>query len=186
MKHFLILIVAVVLAGCSDSSDGFVQEALPGTNESTTPGVPDPVISEPINSRFVGNIKASASGAGQSATYDFDSFFEYREKAGGKLIGYSRMNDKLQEGKLIVDYWSEGQRTNANVVLYLNFNPACSNLKLAGKLDAQGSIIFPKTTQKLGCGLFVSLSVTTDAAVLTQGKTEWDFWPYIENHFATR
>jgi hypothetical protein len=185
MKLFVMAAIAFGLSGCSQSGEDFVQESLPVTDPGTVqPG--DPVITELINSRFVGKINAAATGAGQSAKYDFDSTFEFREKQAGKLIGYSRMYDKLQDGKLIVDYWATGQRTDANMVIYLSFNPACSDLKLAGKLDAGGNITFPKTTQKLGCGLFVSLSVTTDATVFSQKKTEWDFWPYIEDHFAAR
>ena len=190
MKLVLALTLALCLAGCASSGDEFVQEALPTTNPTTgqpqTP-TPDPVITEPINSRYEGILKASATGAGQNVAYDYDSIFEYREKEAGRLIGYSQMRDRQQSGKLIIDYWSSGQRTDANIVLNLNFNPACPDVKLAGKLDAAGNISFPKTTQKLRCGIFVVITLVTEATVFTnKGAHAFPYWEAIEKHFASK
>jgi hypothetical protein len=147
---------------------------------------PAPNPTDLIDARFVGTINAAASGAGQSTSYSFDSVLEFREKQAGRLVGYARMWDKLQNGKLIVDYWANGQRNTDDMTLFLNFNPACSDMKLVGKLDSQGNFRVPKTTQKLGCGFLVSISLTTDATILTRkSKTVWEFWPMIENHFGT-
>jgi hypothetical protein len=190
MKWVLALTMAFVLSGCASSGDDFVQEGLPNTNPNTgqtqTPP-PDPVVTDLIDSRYVGNIKLAASGGGQNFTFDFDSVLEYREKQAGKLIGYSRMWDKLQDGKLIIDYWSDGQRTNADMTLSVQFNPACPNVKLVGKLDAAGNITFPKTTQKLRCGIFVTATVISEATVLTrESKTSWPWWDNIEKYYAPK
>ena len=109
------LTLALCLAGCASSGDEFVQEALPNPNtgQTQTPP-PDPVITDLVDSRYVGNIKRAASGGGQNFTFDFDSVLEYREKQAGQLIGYSRMWDKLQNGKLIIDYWSDGTQKCRN------------------------------------------------------------------------
>jgi threonine aldolase len=192
MKLVLVLTTVLCLAGCASSGDEFVQEALPNANTNPITGQPqppqpDPVITEPIDSSYLGIIKASATGAGQNISYDYDGRFEYREKQAGNLIGYSRMWDRQQNGKLIIDYWSTGQRTDANMIINLNLNPACPDVKLAGKLDAKGNIIFPKTTQKLRCGIFVTITLITEATIFTkQSATAWDFWDYIENHFASK
>jgi hypothetical protein len=187
MKWVLALTMAFILSGCA-SGDEFVQEALPNTSagQTQTPP-PDPVITEPINSRYVGIIKAAATGAGQNISYDYDGVFEYREKAAGRLIGYSRMWDRQQNGKLIIDYYATGQRTDANMALYLQFNPACPDVKLAGKLDAAGNINFPKTTQKLRCGIFVTITLVTEAMVFTrESATTWPWWPGLEQYFAPK
>jgi hypothetical protein len=190
MKLVLALTMVFVLSGCASSGDDFVQEALPTTTTSTgqtQPPPPDPVIVDPINSRYVGIIKAAATGAGQNITYDYDGIFEYREKAAGRLIGYSRMWDRQQNGKLIIDYYATGQRTDANMVLNLQFNPACPDVKLAGKLDAAGNITFPKTTQKLRCGIFVTVTLVTEAMVFTkESATVWPWWPQLETYFAAK
>ena len=184
MKRFIALTLLLFISACAQSGDGLVQEPIPDPNPK-----PDPIITTPIDSRFVGQIKAAATGAGQNATYDFDSILEFREKQGGKWIGYSKLWDKLQQGtdgkpKLIVDYWAQGQRNNADVQVLLNLNPSCADLKLKGKLDAEGNLSLPKTTQRIGCGIFVSISVVTEATVLTrQGATSWTWWPKIEAYF---
>jgi hypothetical protein len=186
MKWVLALTMAFILSGCA-SGDEFVQEALPNTNTNQNQTPPDPVITEPINSRYEGILEAAATGAGQNISYDYDSIFEYREKESGRLIGYSQMRDRQQNGKLIIDYWSNGQRTDANMVLYLNFNPACPDVKLAGKLDALGNIVFPKTTQKLRCGIFVTITLVTEATVFTnKGAQAFPYWDAIEKHFALK
>jgi hypothetical protein len=147
---------------------------------------PAPNPSDLIDARFVGSINAAASGAGQNASYSFDSILEFREKQAGRLVGYARMWDKLQAGKLIVDYWATGQRNGGDMTVYLNFNPACTDMKLVGKFDAAGNFRIPKTTQRLGCGFWVSVSMVTEATILTRpSKTAWPFWPEIESHFGT-
>jgi hypothetical protein len=181
MKRIVALTVVMVFSACTQTGSGVDQL-----------GTPDPVITTPINSRFVGKILASASGAGQNATYDFDSILEFREKQVGKLIGYSKMWDNLQKGadgksKLIVDYWAQGQRSNADVELLISLNPSCADLKLKGKLDESGNLSFPKTVQRLGCGFFVSINVTTEATVLArEGDPKWTWWPKIEAYFASK
>ena len=163
----------------------------PTPNPAPTPNptpVPQPAPNptDGIDARFVGSINAAASGAGQNASYSFDSILEFREKQAGRLVGYAQMRDNLQGGKLIVDYWATGQRNGGDMTLNLNFNPACSDMRLVGKLDSAGNFRIPKTTQKLGCGFLVSISMVTEATILTrQSKTVWPFWPAIESHFGT-
>ena len=184
MKRLVTLMVALTVSACAQSGDGIVQD--PPANPDPNPQ-PDPVITTPINSRLVGKLHATATGAGQDAKYEFDSIFEFREKQAGKLIGYSQMRDKLQNGKLVVDYWAQGQRNNADVQLSISLNTACGDMKLKGKLDLLGNISFPKTTQKLGCGFLVSISVITEATVLTRdGEANRFSWKAIEAHFAPK
>ena len=181
MKRFIALTLLLFISACAQSGDGLVQEPIPDPNPK-----PDPIITTPIDSRFVGKINANATGSGQNLTYDFDSVLEFREKQAGRLVGYAQMRDKLQGGKLIVDYWATGQRNGGDMTLNLNFNPACSDMRLVGKLDSAGNFRIPKTTQKLGCGFLVSISMVTEATILTrQSKTVWPFWPAIESHFGT-
>jgi hypothetical protein len=187
MKRIVALTVVMLVSACTQTGNGVVQQGTPNPDPK-----PDPVITTPINSRFVGKINASASGVGQNATYDFDSILEFREKQAGKLIGYSKMWDNLQKGAdgkptLIVDYWAQGQRSNGDVELAISLNPSCGDMKLKGKLDESGNLSFPKITQRLGCGFFVSINVTTEATVLTrEGDPTWTWWPKIEAHFAPK
>jgi hypothetical protein len=187
MKRIVALTVVMLVSACTQTGNGVIQQGTPNPDPK-----PDPVITTPINSRFVGQINAAATGAGQNATYDFESILEFREKQAGKLIGYSRMWDKLQVGndgkpKLIVDYWAQGQRSNTDVELSISLNSSCADMKLKGKLDESGNITFPKIVQKLGCGFFVSISVTTDATTLTrESEPVWAHWNKIEEHFAPK
>jgi hypothetical protein len=177
MKRLVALTVVLMFSACAQSGN-------PDPNPEPNP---DPIITTPINSRFVGKVSASATGAGQDAAYEFDSIFEFREKTAGRLIGYSQMRDKLQNGKLIVDYWAQGQRSNADVTLYLSLNSSCDDLKLQGKLDLSGNITFPKIVQRLGCGFFASISVTTEATMMTrQGDPAWPWWKKVEDHFTSK
>lgn len=187
MKRIVVLSMILLGSAYTQAGKGVVQQGTPD---------PEPVvvtpITTPINSRFVGQITAAASGVGQNAKYDFDSILEFREKQAGKLIGYSKMWDKLQMGKdgkpkLIVDYWAQGQRSNADVEFSISLNPACADMKLKGKLDESGNISFPKTVQQIGCGFFFSISVTTDATTLTrESEPVWAHWNKIEEHFAPK
>jgi hypothetical protein len=187
MKRIVALTVVMMFSACTQTGNGVVQQGTPNPDPK-----PDPVITTPINSRFVGKINAAATGAGQNATYDFDSILEFREKQTGQLIGYSMMWDKLQLGdngkpKLIVDYWAQGQRSNADVELSISLNSSCADMKLKGKMDESGNLSFPKIVQKLGCGFFVSINVTTEATVLTRkSDTAWAWWNKIEAHFAPK
>jgi hypothetical protein len=175
----LVFLPLVALMTACAGSD-FVAEGLPN------PG-PDPVNVAAIDSRFVGRIAAVTTGGGQDATYDLDTVAEFRERGAGMLIGYVRMWDDLQNHKLIVNYWAQGQRTNADVTISMRFNSACSDFKLVGKLDAAGNASFPRTTQRLTCGLILSLKVVTEATVLSkQGGRVWPFWDQIEDHFAVK
>ena len=177
MKRLLFLVFALLTA-CGGSD--FVSEGLPNPQS-------DPVNVSGIDSRFVGRIAAVTSGGGQDARYDLNTLAEFRERGAGMLIGYVQMWDDLQNRKLIVSDWAQGQRTNADVTISVRFNPSCSDFKLVGKLDAAGSPHFPRTTQRLTCGVFLSLQVTTEATVLSrQGERRWPFWDQIEDHFATK
>jgi hypothetical protein len=195
MKLAVIFLLALSLSGCAQSGDDFITEAPPGTNSGTdVPAAADPADPGPaglIDSRFIGRINVSAAGAGQNLEYDFDTLFEFREKDAGKLIGYSQAWDRLQNGKLIIDFWASGQRDRVNVILKIpNPNPACSDIKFKGVFDSSGNMSFPKTIQKSNCkaGIFsASVSVTTDATVFTRSSdTIWPFWTDIETHFADK
>jgi hypothetical protein len=191
MKRIVALTVVMMFSACTQTGNGVVQQGTPNPDPKPDPK-PDPVITTPINSRFVGKINAAATGGGQNATYDFESILEFREKQAGKLIGYSKMWDQLQTGndgkpKLIVDYWAQGQRSNADVELSISLNSSCADMKLKGKMDESGDLSFPKIVQKLGCGFFVSISVTTEATVFTRdGEANKFNWTAIETHFAPK
>jgi hypothetical protein len=170
------LIVSLTACGGSDP----VSEGLPNTQVET-------VALTGIDSRFVGRIAAVTTGGGQDAKYILNTLAEFREREAGMLIGYVQMWDDLQNRKLIVSDWAQGQRTNSDVTISVRFNASCSEFKLVGKLDAAGSPHFPRTTQRLTCGAFLSLQVTTEAAVLSrQGERLWPFWDQIEDHFAVK
>jgi hypothetical protein len=182
MNRLAALAVVMMVVACTQSGGGFVQE-----NPSTGP---DPIITTPINSRFTGKINAAVTGSGQDLKYDFDSVLEFREQSTGRLIGYTQARDKLQNGKLIIDFWAEGQRNNADVTLNIpNPNPNCDDIILKGKLNLLGHISVPKTMQSLHCRIFfgVDISVTTESTVLTrQSEAVWPFWKAIETHFASK
>jgi hypothetical protein len=179
MKRVLALTM-VTLSAQLQSCEGLSQEG----------ASPDPAIVAPMNSRFVGKINAVVTGSGQNQTFDFDTMLEFREKQGGKLIGYTRAWDKLQNGKLIIDFWAQGQRQNADIELNIpNPNPACDDIVLRGKLDALGNVSVANTTQKLNCRIFfgVSIEVNTQATVfIRQGDAVWSHWNKIEEHFASK
>ena len=177
MKRPLFLVI-VLLTACGGSD--FVPEGLPNP-------LPDPVVVTEIDSRFVGRIAAVTSGGGQDARYDLNTVAEFRERGAGMLIGYVLMWDDLQNRKVIVSNWAQGQRTNAEVTISVRFNASCSDFKLVGKLDTSGNAHFPRTTQRLRCSLIVSLRVVTEATVLSkQGERRWPFWDQIEDHFAIK
>jgi hypothetical protein len=183
MKRLVALTMVLMVSACAQSGDGFVQDPPVDPNPQ-----PDPIITTPINSRFTGKINANATGSGQNLTYDFDSILEFREKPGGSLIGFTKAWDKLQNGKLIIDFWAQGQRNNADVTLNIpNPNPNCDDIVLKGKLDLLGNITVPRTVQKLNCRILfgVKISVTTQATVFTRdGEANKFNWKAIEAHFA--
>jgi hypothetical protein len=175
MKRFFAL-TAIMILTPTPSSQGFGQE-----------GSPDPA----INSRFVGTINALVTGSGQNQTFELESILEFRERPTGMLIGYARATDKRQNNKLVIDYWAQGQRQNAQIELNIpNPNPACEDIKLRGVLDVSGSISIPKTAQQLNCKILfgISINVATDATVLQRAsETVWPFWKStIEPHFPTK
>jgi hypothetical protein len=185
MKRIVALTVVMMFSACTQIGNGIVQEGIPKPDPVVNP--PDPVITTPINSRFTGKIDAAVTGSAQEK-YDFDSILEFREKSTGRLIGYTQARDKLQNGKLIIDFWAEGQRNNADVTLNIpNPNPKCDDIVLKGKLDFLGNIAIPKTVQKLNCRIFfgVSITVTTEATVFTRvGEANKFNWKAIEAYFA--
>jgi hypothetical protein len=181
MKRLVALFAVLMISACAQSGDGFVQD--PPVDPQ-----PDPIITTPINSRFTGKINAAVTGSGQNLKYDFDSVLEFREQSTGRLIGYTQARDQLQNGKLIIDFWAQGQRNNADVSLNIpNPNPQCDDIVLKGKLDLLGNITIPKTDQKLNCRILfgVKISVITDATVFTRdGEASKFNWKAIEAHFA--
>jgi hypothetical protein len=178
MKRFPIWLVTLVLAGTQFGAS-FGQDGATTTDPTA-----------PINSRFVGKINAAVTGSGQNQTFDFESMLEFREKQAGRLIGYTKAWDQLQGGKLIIDFWAQGRRLNADVELNIpNPNPACEDIILKGVLDASGNVGVPRTEQKLNCKVLfgISITVTTQATVFTrQGEAIWGHWNKIEEHFAPK
>jgi hypothetical protein len=174
MKRFFILTFVLFVSACAQSGDGFVQDPVPDPK-------PDPIITTPIDSRFVGKTSANQGGT----VKELDIELEFREKQDGKLIGYGQVRNKLEQDPvkaLEIDFWQEGQRNNADVLLDLRISPnSCVSIKIKGKLDLNGNISVPKTSQSL-CG---AVNMTTEAYVLKRvGASSWPFWPQIEAHFA--
>jgi hypothetical protein len=187
MKRLVALTLALVLAACAQTGGEFVQEETPPDPDvKPNPAIPDPIITEPVNGRYVGFLRTAVTGP-KTGNFELDSIFEYREKQAGRLIGYSQMHDRLDPDpkSLFVNYWADGKRIGANIEFNVEIVPiACKAARLKGKLDTKGSVTFPKTIQKVTCGS-ASLTVTTDAAVFVRkGPIEWTWWGKIEAWFA--
>jgi hypothetical protein len=175
MKRLVALFAVLLISACTQSGDGFVQDPPPVDPNPQ----PDPIITTPINSRFTGRVAATVSGEAK----DFDAILEFREQQAGKLIGYGQLRDRLAKNALFLDYWQEGQRTNADVTFNLRISgESCVSIKIKGKLNATGDISVPKTNQSL-CGGFARM--TTEAFNLKrEGDANKFNWKAIEAHFA--
>ena len=171
MKRLIAFVAVLMVSACAQSGDGFVQDPIPNPE-------PDPVITTPINSRFTGRVAATISGEAK----DFDAVLEFREQQTGKLIGYGQLRDRLAKNALFLDYWQEGQRTNADVIFNLRISgESCVSIKIKGKLNASGDIAVPKANQSL-CG---AARMTTEAFNLKrEGEANKFNWKAIEAHFA--
>jgi hypothetical protein len=174
MKRLVALIAVLMVSACAQSGDGFVQDPPVDPNPQ-----PDPIITTPINSRFTGRVAATIAGEAK----DFDAVFEFREQQAGKLIGYGQLRDKLAKNALFLDYWQQGQRTNADVTLNLRISgESCVSIKIKGKLNLNGDIAVPKTSQSL-CG--GAARATTEAFNLKrEGEANKFDWKKIEAYFA--
>jgi hypothetical protein len=174
MKRLFALIAVLMVSACAQSGDGFVQDPPPVDPNPQ----PDPIITTPINSRFTGRVAATVSGEAK----DFDAVLEYREQQAGKLIGYGQLRDRLAKNALFLDYWQEGQRTNADVTFNLRISgESCVSIKIKGKLNANGDIAVPKASQLL-CG---AARMTTEAFNLKrEGEANKFNWKKIEAYFA--
>jgi hypothetical protein len=176
MKRLFMVTLLLTISACAQSGDGFVQDPVLDPK-------PDPIITTAIDSRFVGKTSANQGGT----VKELDIELEYREKQGGKLIGYGRVRNKLEKDPikaLEIDFWQDGQRNNADVLLDLRISSnSCVNIKIKGKLNLDGDIAVPKTSQSL-CG---AVNMTTEAFTLKrEGATAWSWWPLIEEHFAPK
>jgi hypothetical protein len=176
MKRLLALTLVMMVSACAQSGNGFVQEDPPSAG-------PDPVITTPIDSRFVGVAAANQGGTVKELAIEL----EYREKQGGKLIGYGRVRNNLEKDPtkiLEIDFYQQGQRNNADMILDIRIsNESCVNIRIKGKLNDIGDIVVPKTSQSL-CG---ALNMTTEAFTLKrEGATAWPWWPELEKYFASK
>jgi hypothetical protein len=176
MKRLFMVILLLLISACAQSGDGFVQDPVVDPQ-------PDPIITTPIDSRFVGKVAANQGGTAKELAIEL----EYREKLGGKLIGYGQVRNKLEKDPvkaLEVDFYQQGQRNNADVSLDLRISDqSCVNIKIKGKLNLAGDIAVPRTSQSL-CG---AVNMTIEAFTLKrEGATAWSFWPDLEAYFAKK
>lgn len=175
MKRIVALTVVMMFSACTQTGNSVIQQETPNPDPK-----PDPVITTPINSRFTGRVVATIGGGAK----DFDAILEFREQQAGRLVGYGQLRDRLANNALFLDYWQEGQRSNADVTINLRIsNESCVNIKIKGKLDLNGDITVPKTVQSI-CGFS---KMTTEAFVLKRdGEANKFNWKAIETHFAPK
>jgi hypothetical protein len=174
MNRLAALAVVMMVVACTQSGDGFVQDPSTG---------PDPIITTPINSRFVGEAKASDGGTEKFYNFELD----FKENTGGRLIGYASIRNTLAtnpKDALEIQFYQDGQRDNADVTINLRVSGESPwVIKLKGKLNLQGDIIMPKTSQRLG-GIFGKTLVTEAFTLVRKGPSTLSFWPKIETYFA--
>jgi hypothetical protein len=172
MKRLFILTFVLLVSACAQSGDGFVQEPPPVSE-------PDPIITESINSRLVGRMAVNLAGQ----ALDLDTVLEFREKEAGKLIGYGKARDQLNQNTLFIDFWQTGQRTNADVTFNIRLDARpCLVILLVGKINLEGNIKIPKTTQTV-CG---SKVITEGINFIRAGEANQFDWKEIEAHFASK
>jgi hypothetical protein len=175
MKRIFALTLVMMVSACAQTGNGFVQEP-PVTSE------PDPIITEPIDSRFLGRLLISINGTAK----DLDTILEFHEKDAGKLIGYGRayerQYDRLDKRALFIDYWQTGERSNADVSFFIRFadGQTCP-IVLKGKLNLAGHVKIPKTTQTV-CGV----SVVSEATEFNREGVASQFATLFEAHFSPK
>jgi hypothetical protein len=175
MKRIVALTVVMMFSACTQVGNSVGQQGTQNPDPK-----PDPVITTPINSRFVGRIAATIGGDAK----DFDAILEFREKQAGRLIGFAQLRDKPLPAPLFLDFWQEGQRNNADVTFDLRISgESCVSIKIKGKLDVNGDIAVPKTEQSI-CS--VSKAVTQAFILKREGDPKWSWWKAIEAHFAPK